>query len=171
MLRLGHNICDSMPPLVRVMFESLLESSNTKGFHSKSPYRSSNLPYLIKTPPQHVRTQSPSRSHLTPLLLHRTERTPKSPPIPRPDPILQPHRRQLFLGLEHLGVLVRARQQAHAYGPADCFCDFALVDGAEAGLAAVFDPAGCGCVFGHHGEILWGGDGEGRGVSGSFHQQ
>jgi hypothetical protein len=33
-------------------------------------------------------------------------------------------------------------------------CNFALVDGSEAGLARVLYPAHLGHVFGHHGEVL-----------------
>lgn len=104
-------------------------------------------PRLHRIPEPHPKHRRAPTAHSPPT---RPSHVPTLSRPPDAESILQPRHRRPRLHLQHLRVLVHARQQPHAHRPPDRLCDFPLVHGAQAGVAAVLDPAHVGHVFGHH---------------------
>lgn len=58
------------------------------------------------------------------------------------------------LSRQNLGMFVHTGHDPHPNGSSDSLCHFALVDGAQTGVAAVSDAAHGGDIFGHDGVVL-----------------
>lgn len=108
------------------------------------------LRWRFSTPPQIQRLRpanSPS-SRASHIIAHPIFQDPPSPPRTRS--IVQPRLPLPRLHLQHLRMLMHARQQPHPHRSPDGLCNLPLVDSAQARVPSVFDPAHGRHEFGHH---------------------